>query len=84
MIGISSALRCRAFYLPIDLGNFLHCLGQPSQGLMTLCCLQDDIVFKGVVFNEMKGVYSQPDSMNNTITQQVSPSINLVGTLAHY
>lgn len=24
----------------------------------------DDIIFKGVVFNEMKGVYSQPDSMN--------------------
>lgn len=27
-------------------------------------------MFKGVVFNEMKGVYSQPDSMNGTITQQ--------------
>jgi Zn-dependent M16 (insulinase) family peptidase len=27
-------------------------------------------VYKGVVFNEMKGVYSQPDSMNGTITQQ--------------
>jgi len=32
--------------------------------------LQDDIVYKGVVFNEMKGVYSQPDSMNGTLTQQ--------------
>jgi presequence protease len=31
---------------------------------------QDPIVYKGVVFNEMKGVYSQPDSMNGTITQQ--------------
>jgi Zn-dependent M16 (insulinase) family peptidase len=31
---------------------------------------EDPIVYKGVVFNEMKGVYSQPDSMNGTITQQ--------------
>jgi presequence protease len=35
-----------------------------------LSCSQDPIVYKGVVFNEMKGVYSQPDSMNGTITQQ--------------
>ncbi len=27
-------------------------------------------MFKGVVFNEMKGVYSQPDSVNGTLTQQ--------------
>lgn len=27
-------------------------------------------MYKGVVFNEMKGVYSQPDSMNGTLTQQ--------------
>ena len=32
--------------------------------------LQDEIAFKGVVFNEMKGVYSQPDSVNGTVTQQ--------------
>ena len=32
--------------------------------------MQDDIAFKGVVFNEMKGVYSQPDSVNGTVTQQ--------------
>ena len=51
---------------------------------MTLCCMQDDIVFKGVVFNEMKGVYSQPDSMNNTITQHVSSLRILVGASAHY
>ncbi len=31
---------------------------------------QDEIAFKGVVFNEMKGVYSQPDSVNGTLTQQ--------------
>ena len=37
---------------------------------MHMSCLQDPIVYKGVVFNEMKGVYSQPDSMNGTITQQ--------------
>lgn len=27
------------------------------------------MTFKGVVFNEMKGVYSSPDSANNRITQ---------------
>ena len=27
-------------------------------------------MFKGVVFNEMKGVYSSPDSMNARKTQQ--------------
>ena len=32
--------------------------------------VQDPLIYKGVVFNEMKGVYSQPDSMNGTITQQ--------------
>ena len=37
---------------------------------MHMSCSQDPIVYKGVVFNEMKGVYSQPDSMNGTITQQ--------------
>ena len=31
---------------------------------------QDEITYKGVVFNEMKGVYSQPDSVNGTVTQQ--------------
>jgi len=31
---------------------------------------EDPLIYKGVVFNEMKGVYSQPDSMNGTITQQ--------------
>ncbi len=31
---------------------------------------QEDVTFKGVVFNEMKGVYSSPDSMNGRITQQ--------------
>ena len=30
---------------------------------------QDDLSFKGVVFNEMKGVYSSPDSMNSRATQ---------------
>ena len=30
---------------------------------------QDDLAFKGVVFNEMKGVYSSPDSMNARATQ---------------
>lgn len=38
--------------------------------LKTLSMLQDPIEFKGVVFNEMKGVYSQPDSVNGTVTQQ--------------
>ena len=32
-------------------------------------CVQDPITFKGVVFNEMKGVYSSPDSANSRITQ---------------
>ncbi|CAL5227379.1 g10329 [Coccomyxa viridis] len=30
---------------------------------------EDDLSFKGVVFNEMKGVYSSPDSMNSRATQ---------------
>lgn len=31
---------------------------------------KDELTFKGVVFNEMKGVYSSPDSVNGRITQQ--------------
>lgn len=31
--------------------------------------VQDELTFKGVVFNEMKGVYSSPDSMNSRATQ---------------
>lgn len=31
--------------------------------------LQDDITRKGVVFNEMKGVYSSPDSVNQRTVQ---------------
>lgn len=31
--------------------------------------LQDDITRKGVVFNEMKGVYSSPDSVNQRAVQ---------------
>ncbi len=31
---------------------------------------QDDLTYKGVVFNEMKGVYSSPDSVNGRFTQQ--------------
>ncbi|KAK9864580.1 hypothetical protein WJX84_000690 [Apatococcus fuscideae] len=30
---------------------------------------KDDMTYKGVVFNEMKGVYSSPDSVNNRYTQ---------------
>ena len=39
---------------------------------MPLCCtahVQEELAFKGVVFNEMKGVYSSPDSMNARATQ---------------
>lgn len=32
--------------------------------------VSDNITFKGVVFNEMKGVYSQPDSMLMRLSQQ--------------
>ncbi|KAF7126753.1 hypothetical protein RHSIM_Rhsim11G0167000 [Rhododendron simsii] len=32
----------------------------------------EDITYKGVVFNEMKGVYSQPDNIMGRITQQAS------------
>lgn len=32
-------------------------------------CVQDDITRKGVVFNEMKGVYSSPDSVNQRTVQ---------------
>lgn len=45
-----------------------HCRGAWAQRSGRL--LQDAIEFKGVVFNEMKGVYSQPDSVNSTVTQQ--------------
>ena len=31
--------------------------------------VQDDITRKGVVFNEMKGVYSSPDSVNQRTVQ---------------
>ena len=31
---------------------------------------KEELTFKGVVFNEMKGVYSSPDSVNGRITQQ--------------
>lgn len=34
------------------------------------CAAQAPLTFKGVVFNEMKGVYSSPDSMNQRHTQQ--------------
>eukprot|EP00873_Tetraselmis_striata_P018587 jgi/Tetstr1/438851/TSEL_027360.t1 len=38
---------------------------------------KDDIIFKGVVFNEMKGVYSQPDSVNyRAIQEAVFPTNN--------
>ena len=36
---------------------------------MELLPVQDELSFKGVVFNEMKGVYSSPDSMNSRATQ---------------
>mmetsp|Transcript_3635 Transcript_3635/g.10465 ORF Transcript_3635/g.10465 Transcript_3635/m.10465 type:complete len:1063 (+) Transcript_3635:286-3474(+) len=31
---------------------------------------KNDLIFKGVVFNEMKGVYSQPDSVMHRVTQE--------------
>ena len=31
--------------------------------------LQGPLTYKGVVFNEMKGVYSSPDSVNGRVTQ---------------
>ena len=31
---------------------------------------QAPLAYKGVVFNEMKGVYSSPDSVNGRVTQQ--------------
>lgn len=36
---------------------------------MEVLPVQDELSFKGVVFNEMKGVYSSPDSMNSRATQ---------------
>lgn len=32
----------------------------------------DPLTYKGVVFNEMKGVYSSPDSLHNRACQQVT------------
>ena len=47
------------------------CLAQSLKLYFNSCSLlQDPLVFKGVVFNEMKGVYSSPDSMNARKTQQ--------------
>ena len=45
--------------------------GTSGQRPQRACSLpmQDDLSFKGVVFNEMKGVYSSPDSMNSRATQ---------------
>lgn len=34
------------------------------------CATQDEISYKGVVFNEMKGVYSSPDSVYYRAVQQ--------------
>jgi hypothetical protein len=39
----------------------------------------EDITFKGVVFNEMKGVYSQPDNVLGRISQQASFPDNTYG-----
>lgn len=32
---------------------------------------EDPLTYKGVVFNEMKGVYSSPDSLHGRTCQQV-------------
>lgn len=42
----------------------LHACGQTTQGWhLELDTPEEPLTFKGVVFNEMKGVYSSPDSM---------------------
>lgn len=49
----------------ISLALKVHGLSSPNKlSLHTICCA-------GVVFNEMKGVYSQPESVLGRITQQV-------------
>jgi predicted Zn-dependent peptidase len=39
----------------------------------------EDITYKGVVFNEMKGVYSQPDNVLGRVSQQASFPDNTYG-----
>lgn len=41
-----------------------------SASLSRYAFMQEDMTFKGVVFNEMKGVYSSPDSTNSRLTQR--------------
>lgn len=43
---------------------------------VALGAAQEDITFKGVVFNEMKGVYSSPDSVYYRAVQQVSAEVH--------
>ncbi|OAP17027.1 hypothetical protein AXX17_AT1G43810 [Arabidopsis thaliana] len=38
----------------------------------------EDISYKGVVFNEMKGVYSQPDNILGRVTQQANFDCSLI------
>lgn len=61
-----------------------------SLGSWCLCCLpqvmqqegwhyelenkDEPLTYKGVVFNEMKGVYSSPDSLHGRTCQQVTKS----------
>lgn len=42
---------------------------QPQDLIRQAMAVQEDMIFKGVVFNEMKGVYSSPDSTNSRLTQ---------------
>lgn len=39
----------------------------------------DPLTYKGVVFNEMKGVYSSPDSLHNRACQQVRILVTGIG-----
>jgi hypothetical protein len=59
----NGGLVCECFLVSLGLAALLRwCSGMAP--------VQDDITFKGVVFNEMKGVYSSPDSVNSRLTQQ--------------
>jgi Zn-dependent M16 (insulinase) family peptidase len=60
---------CPATVLFGPMANLCHICHAFCGALLTLLDVQDELSFKGVVFNEMKGVYSSPDSMNSRATQ---------------
>jgi hypothetical protein len=70
----------------LDAVFFPNCLKDPNTFLQEgwhyeLNNPSEDITFKGVVFNEMKGVYSQPDNVLGRVSQQAGLHCPLLSAL---